>query len=213
MLSTEFRKALALKFDDEVQFLRGWIHGPRNVGSIIPTSTVMARRMASVIDVASGLPVLEVGPGTGVITRAILDRGVAPEKLYTLEYSADFVRHLRQRFPTVNVVQGDAFALDAALGPGAPALFDCVVSSLPLLNFRVPRRVAYIEGLLDRIPPGRPVIQFSYGPKSPVPPGLGGYTVTPFDFVFRNVPPARLWTYRRPAPATTNEATGAKIGH
>lgn len=212
MRSSRIGKALALKFDDELRFLRGWMHGPKNVGSIIPTSSVMARRMASVIDVSSGLPVLEIGPGTGVITQAILARGIAPEKLYTVEYSADFVRHMRQRFPTVNVVQGDAFALDAALGPDAPSLFDCVVSSLPLLNFRVPQRIAYLDALLGRIPPGHAVIQFSYGPKSPIPPGLGDYTVTPFDFVFRNVPPARLWTYRRHGPSLTIPA-GGEIGH
>jgi phosphatidylethanolamine/phosphatidyl-N-methylethanolamine N-methyltransferase len=212
MRSPGIRKALALKFDDELRFLRGWIHGPKNVGSIVPTSSVMARRMASVIDTTSGLPVLEVGPGTGVITRAILDRGVPPQDVYALEYSSDFVRHLRQRFPGVNVVQGDAFALEAALGPQAPVLFDCVVSSLPLLNFRIPQRIAYLEALLSRIPSGRPVIQFSYGPKSPIPPGLGDYTVTPFDFVFRNVPPARLWTYRRHGPSLEIPA-GGKIGH
>lgn len=208
MRSTDFRKALVAKLDDELRFFRGWIHTPKNVGSIIPTSNVMARRMASVIDIGSGLPVLEVGPGTGVITRAILDRGVAATKLYALEYAPDFVRHLRRRFPAVNVVQGDAFDLDAALGPDAPTLFDCVVSSLPLLNFRVPQRIAYLEGLLSRIPAGRPVIQFSYGPKSPIPPSLGAYTVSHFDFVIRNVPPARLWTYRR-APGVSIH-TGAK---
>jgi phosphatidylethanolamine/phosphatidyl-N-methylethanolamine N-methyltransferase len=141
--------------------------------------------------------VLEIGPGTGVITRAILARGVPAQNLHAVEYSADFVRHLRRDFPGVNVIEGDAFDLGATLGAAAPALFDCVISGIPLLNFAVPARVAYLEGLLDRIPQGRPVMQLTYGPKSPIPPGLGRYTVSHFDFVIRNIPPTRLWIYRR----------------
>jgi phosphatidylethanolamine/phosphatidyl-N-methylethanolamine N-methyltransferase len=194
---SELRKALAEKFDDELRFFRGWIDKPKAVGSIIPTSSFTARRMASVIDVSSGLPVLEIGPGTGVITRAILARGVPAAKLYTVEYSADFVRHLRRHFPGVNVIEGDAFDLDHTLGADAPKRFDCVISGVPLLNFPVERRVAYLEDLLDRIPEGRPVIQLTYGPKSPVPPGLGSYTVRHFDFVIRNIPPTQLWVYER----------------
>lgn len=192
-----FRKALATKFDAEVEFFKGWMHGPRAVGSVIPTSSITARRMASVVDPSSGLPVLETGPGTGVITRAILGRGVAPANLYAVEYSSAFVRHLRRQYPEVNVVEGNAFDLGATLGQGYPPLFDCVISGIPLLNFPVAQRVAYVEGLLDRIPEGRPVIQLTYGPKSPVPPGLGNYTVSHFDFVIRNIPPTQLWVYRR----------------
>ena len=194
---SELRKALAEKFDDELRFFKGWIDKPKAVGSIIPTSSITAKRMASVVDISSGLPVLEIGPGTGVITRAILARGVPARNLYTVEYSPDFVRHLRRNFPGVNVIEGDAFDLGSTLGEDAPRRFDSVVSGVPLLNFPVQKRVAYIEDLLDRIPEGRPIIQLTYGPKSPVPPGLGNYSVKHFDFVIRNIPPTQLWVYRR----------------
>lgn len=191
------RKTLAAKFGDELKFFKGWMDKPKAVGSIVPTSSVTARRMASVIDAGSGLPVLEVGPGTGVITKAILAHGVKPENLYTVEYSADFVQHLRRLYPGVNVIEGDAFDLDATLGDKKDLTFDAVVSGVPLLNFPVASRVAYLEALLKRIPTGRPVIQLTYGPKSPIPPGLGDYTVEHFDFVIRNIPPTQLWVYRR----------------
>lgn len=196
MQGPNLRKALASRFGDELSFIRAWVSRPRSVGAILPTGGIMARRMASVIDTGSGLPVLEIGPGTGVITRAILARGLKPGDLHAVEYSPLFVKHLRRQFPDVNVIQGDAFDIEAALGPEAPKTFDSVVSSLPLLNFPVPARVAYLEGLLRHLPHGRPVIQFSYGPRSPIPPGLGAYSVEPYDFVVRNVPPARLWIYR-----------------
>jgi phosphatidylethanolamine/phosphatidyl-N-methylethanolamine N-methyltransferase len=193
------RKTLAEKFDDELKFFKGWIDKPKAVGSIVPTSSTTARKMASVVNPMSGLPVLEVGPGTGVITRAILAHGVKPENLYAVEYSPDFVRHLRQLYPGVNVIEGDAFNLDATLGDKSGLTFDSVISGVPLLNFPVEQRVAYVESLLDRIPTGRPVVQLTYGPLSPIPPGRGDYTVEHFHFVIRNIPPTQLWIYRRGA--------------
>jgi len=196
MAASGLRK-IARKFDDELKFFKGWIDKPKAVGSIIPTSSVTARRMASIIDTGSGLPVLEVGPGTGVITTAILRHGVKPENLYTVEYSHDFVVHLRRNYPGVNVIEGDGFDLDKTLGESSALTFDSVVSGVPLLNFPVGRRIAYLDNLLKRIPYGRPVVQLTYGPKSPIPPGLGDYTVEHFHFVLRNIPPTQLWIYRR----------------
>ena len=190
-------RQIAGKFDDELRFFKGWLDKPKAVGAIMPTSSITARRMASVVDASSGLPVLELGPGTGVITRAILERGVPPQNLYTVEYSKDFADFLRVAFPDVNVIQGDAFNLDETLGAYRGLKFDAVVSGVPLLNFPVARRIAYIEGILDRLPEGRPIVQLTYGPLSPVPPGRGNYIVSHFDFILRNVPPTQLWVYRR----------------
>ena len=101
------------------------------------------------------------------------------------------------------MIEGDGFNLDKTLGDnlenGRDMMFDSVVSGVPLLNFPVERRVAYLENLLKRIPHGRPVVQLTYGPKSPIPPGLGDYTVERFHFILRNIPPTRLWLYRRAA--------------
>jgi phosphatidylethanolamine/phosphatidyl-N-methylethanolamine N-methyltransferase len=155
--------------------------------------------MASVVNPKSGLPVLELGPGTGVVTKAILERGVTPADLIAVEYSDDFVEHLTEHFPSVRIIQGDAFDLDATLGRDAATTFDSIISGIPLLNFPIPQRVALIEDLLNRVPPGRPVVQITYGPRSPVPAGKGSYTVEKLDFVMRNIPPANLWLYRRPA--------------
>lgn len=193
-------RKFAARFDEELRFFRGWVDKPKAVGSIIPTSMVTARRMASVIDATSGLPVLELGPGTGVITRAILERGVKPDKLFAIEYAAEFVAHLKARFPEVNLIQGDAFNLDGTLGENAGLTFDTVISGVPLLNFPVEQRVRYVEDLLDRVPAGRPVVQLTYGPRSPVPPGRGNYRVTRFDFIIRNIPPTTLWLYSRGEP-------------
>jgi len=192
------RKAISERFDEELRFLKGWVDKPKAVGAILPTSAVTARRMASVVEPGSGLPVLELGPGTGVITKAILARGIAPDRLYSVEYSEDFVRFLRNAYPGVNFIQGDAFDLDTTLGAHRDLVFDSVVSAVPLLNFPTERRIAYVEDLLSRIPPGRPVVQITYGPRSPVSPRGGSYEARRLDFVIRNIPPTTLWIYSRP---------------
>jgi phosphatidylethanolamine/phosphatidyl-N-methylethanolamine N-methyltransferase len=191
------RKKIAARFDEEVRFFKGWMDRPKAVGSVVPTSSVTARRMASVIDIDSGLPVLELGPGTGVITRAIVARGVKPQDLYSVEYSGAFVQQLRGDFPGVNIIEGDAFDLNGALGKARNIIFDSVVSAVPMLNFPVAKRIELVDELLNRVPAGRPVVQLTYGPLSPVPVGKGDYTVKHFDFVLRNLPPAQLWIYSR----------------
>jgi phosphatidylethanolamine/phosphatidyl-N-methylethanolamine N-methyltransferase len=197
-MAGQLGRKLAAKFDEEIRFFKGWIDGPKAVGAILPTSSITARRMASVIDIHSGRPVLELGPGTGVITKAILKHGVKPSDLYSIEYSQDFVEHLNKTYPEVNIIQGDAFDLDTTLGEMKDQQFDSIVSAVPLLNFPMARRIQLIEDMLTRIPRGRPFMQITYGPLPPVPSGRGNYTVQHYDFVMRNVPPAQLWVYRRP---------------
>lgn len=198
MLHAKVKERLGRKFDDEIRFFKGWVSNTRAVGAIIPTSSVTARRMASVVDHTSGRPVLELGPGTGVITKAILQKGVPPEKLVSVEYSTDFYNHLVQRFDGVHFINGDAFDLDTVLGAFSDTTFDCIISAVPLLNFPMHRRVALIEDLLARVPAGRPVVQISYGPLSPVVAMPDRYRISHLDFVVRNIPPAQLWTYTRP---------------
>src|SRR5690606_24234147 len=114
---------------------------------------------------------------------------------YSIEYSEDFVRFLTRDYPGVNFIHGDAFDIDASLGGRGGLTFDSVVSAVPLLNVPVARRVAYVEDLLSRIPAGRPIVQLTYGPRSPVPPRLGNYQIRRLDFVIRNIPPTTLWLY------------------
>lgn len=197
-MAENLRKSLARRFDEELRFFKGWMSKPKAVGSIVPTSSVTSRKMASVINTSSGLPVLELGPGTGVITKAILEAGVKPQDLWSIEYSEDFLKHLRRDYPGVNFIHGDAFDLDKTLGDKRDMKFDSIISGVPLLNFPVSQRVAYVENLLDRIPAGRPIVQLTYGPLSPVPAGKGNYVVEHFDFIIRNIPPTQLWIYRRP---------------
>ncbi len=196
-MGLRLKERLGKKFDEEIRFFKGMMQGPKTVGSIVPTSSITARKMASVINPNSGLPVLELGPGTGAITKAILQRGVKPEKLVAIEYSTDFYEHLVRLYPGVNIINGDAFNLDKTLAHMDGQTFDSVVSAVPLLNFPMQARIAMLESALDRLPPGRPFVQISYGPVSPIIARPERYHIQHFDFIVRNIPPAQLWIYRR----------------
>ncbi|MBY5565911.1 methyltransferase domain-containing protein [Rhizobium leguminosarum] len=196
-LRVKVKERLGKRFDDEIRFFRGMMQGPKTVGSIVPTSSITAKRMASVVDIHSGLPVLELGPGTGAITKAILGRGVRPENLVAIEYSTDFHKHLQRSYPGVHFINGDAFDLQTTLGSFSGLTFDSVVSGIPLLNFPMTKRISLLESLLDRLPAGRPMVQISYGAISPIAANPDRYHIQHFDFVMRNIPPAQLWIYKR----------------
>lgn len=196
-MALQIKRRLSEKFDDEIRFFKGWMARPKSVGAIMPTSSITASRMASVVDAGSSLPVLELGPGTGVITKAILKRGLPPEKLYAIEYSDEFCEHLKMLYPRVNLIHGDAFNLNETLKPFGNIQFDSVISGIPLLNFPMQKRIDLLCDLLDRMPVGRPVMQISYGPMSPIIAKPERYHIQHFDFVVRNIPPAQLWIYRK----------------
>src|ERR1700755_2247840 len=100
-----------LRLDDEVRFLRSWIEKPLHVGAVMPSGKLLARTMAQYVDVESDGPVIELGPGTGAITSALIDHGVEQRRLVLVEYNPSFCSLLRDRYPQATVVQGDAYTL------------------------------------------------------------------------------------------------------
>ena len=176
---------------DQLRFLGGLITRPRNVGAVAPSGPQLAKAMAAQIRLDG--PVLELGPGTGAITQAIVAK-VGEKRLTAVEYDGDFAAALKARWPAITVIQGDAFDLDHTLSHRQP--FAAIVSGLPLLNFPMEDRHRLIEGVAARLMPGAAFIQFSYGLNAPVTPPDGHY-VTQAAFAWANVPPARVWVYRK----------------
>jgi phosphatidylethanolamine/phosphatidyl-N-methylethanolamine N-methyltransferase len=179
-----------------LRFLRALMARPKNVGAIAPSGRALARAMARQIDPGAPGPVLELGPGTGAITQAILERGIAPGRLTLVEYDPDMAIFLASRFEGVDVIQGDAFDLARTLGTKADAKFSAILSGLPLLNFPVARRRHYLEGVCRLLSPGAPFVQFSYGVQPPVMPPIG-HSVMRAALIWANLPPARVWVYRK----------------
>lgn len=177
---------------DWLSFVERMARNPRAIGAISPASPALAEAMAREIDFSNPGRVLELGPGTGAITRALIRRGLSTERVLAVEADPTFARILRVRFPGLQVVEGDA--TDAGrvetLGP-----FNGIISSLPLLNFPPHERVGVVLALLRLLPAGAPFVQYSYGVRPPLPrsPEL---RVSLADKVWRNLPPARVWVFR-----------------
>jgi phosphatidylethanolamine/phosphatidyl-N-methylethanolamine N-methyltransferase len=178
---------------DEARFLLRLFKRPRGIGAIAPSSPRLARALAMQIPQNDG-PILELGPGTGVVTEAILKRGIRPEQLTAIEYDPEFAEMVRRRLPRIRVIQGDAFDLERTLGNTPP--FAAILSGLPLLNFPPAMRARLLEQIFARLSPGAPFIQFSYGLKPPVP-APDGASVVRAAFIPFNLPPARVWVYRK----------------
>lgn len=153
--------------------------------------------MASIIPVDSDLPVLELGPGTGAITKAILEAGVRPDRLVCVEYNSSFLVHLQKTFKDVTFIHGNAFDLKASLGDQAGQKFAAVLSGLPLLNFPIEARQMLVRDCVELVPEGFPFVQLCYGLKAPVSAQKGAFSASPTKWVLGNIPPARFWVYRK----------------
>jgi phosphatidylethanolamine/phosphatidyl-N-methylethanolamine N-methyltransferase len=180
----------------ERSWLGRFLAAPRQIGAIAPSSRVLARAMIAAVPPPGERAILELGPGGGVFTDALISSGIAPSQIVAIEFDKGMAAALHRRFPGVRVVNGDAFDRASVLAQ-APEGYAAAISGLPLLNFPKAQGAALIRGLLDAMPAGAPFVQFSYGLAPPVPPA-NDLTVHRAAMVWRNLPPARVWVYRRP---------------
>ena len=184
-------------FDDKVRFLRSWFEKPLLIGAVMPSGKALARKMAGYVDVNAAGPVIELGPGTGPVTEALIGRGVDPARLILVEFDPGFCDLLRARFPKVTVVQGDAYSLRRTLAETLKEPASALVSSLPLMTKPVKTRLQLVSEAFTLMKPNSPFIQFTYAAVSPVPTDLEGLSVDSSERIWLNVPPARVWVYRR----------------
>ena len=183
---------------DEARFIKTWLDNPILTGAVSPSGRSLARMMARAVDPDGTGPIVELGPGTGPITEALLKRGVAPRRLLLLEFDGAFCRLLRKRFPGVQVVQADAYKLRDSLRDVLTEPAAAIVSSLPLLNKPELQRVALLDDAFALMAPGGAFVQFTYGMASPVPRAAAAvYDAEISPPIWLNLPPARVWVYRR----------------
>ncbi|QBR03914.1 class I SAM-dependent methyltransferase [Paraburkholderia pallida] len=172
-------------------FLREWFGRPATVGALCPSSPHLARRVATAVPAGEGL-VIELAGGTGAVTQALLDQGVARERLVVIERSPAFVRHLQMRFPGVAIVHGDAARL-ARLLP-SDARVDAIVSCLPLRSLPQRDVIAIVDQWHQLLGIQGVMIQFTYDLRPPGPNAIGhtGLVTSGTSLVWANLPPARI---------------------
>lgn len=186
-----------IRLDDEVRFIRSWIEKPLAIGAVTPSSRALARIMASYIDPARAGPIIELGPGTGPVTEALLAQGVAPARLVLVEFDPTFCRLLRARYPSATVVQGDAYGLKRLLAGLIEQPAAGIVSGLPLFTKPLRMRLRLLFEAFALMSPGAPFVQFTYNAVPPIPRWVDRVRAEASERVWMNIPPARVWVYRR----------------
>jgi len=193
------RNSIDDRLGDEARFIRRWLENPRLAGAITPSGRFLARAMAHCVDPAGDGPIIELGPGTGPVTQALIARGVAPERLVLVEYEPSFCHLLAKKFPRAKIVRGDAYRLRDTLADHIEDRPAAIVSSLPLLTKPEVARLSLLRQAFDLMGTDGRFIQFTYGVKSPVPAHVGGslhFKTQSLAPIWLNLPPARIFVYR-----------------
>lgn len=183
---------------DYARFLQAWVRRPRQNGSIVPSSPWLGRLMAQQIDPAGGR-VMELGGGTGALTRQILSIGLPADQLEVVEINKEFAHDLRRTLPGVKILEAPAqsVAPHAAGGIGG---YQCIISGLPLLAFSKELQLDILAEAFTLLRPGGTFVQFTYSPRPPAARSVTrqlGLEVEKVGTIMRNVPPATVFSYCR----------------
>jgi phosphatidylethanolamine/phosphatidyl-N-methylethanolamine N-methyltransferase len=192
-----FEQKNGIRLDDEVRFIRSWLERPLSTGAVTPSGRVLARTMARYVNPGMAGPVVELGPGTGPVTEALIAKGIAPERLVLVEFNLTFCQLLRTRFPAATVVQGDAYGMRRLLTGLLQQPAAAIVSGLPLVTKPVRMRLRLLRDAFELLRPGAPFVQFTYAVVPPIPNRLAGVRAEASERIWKNMPPARVWVYRK----------------
>lgn len=180
-------------------FLAELIKHPGTIGAVLPSSRPLASAMARHVPITGEGLIVEVGAGTGSVTEALLNAGISPDRLLVVERSPTFVRHLQERYPTVQIVQGDATQLHTIVPQ--EAVVDAIVSSLPLRSLTSLEVSVVVEQWHKVLKPDGVVVQFTYSLHSLIKECLVGFREQAKCLVWINIPPARVCKLARQSEA------------
>ena len=192
-------KRLLSVLNDTGFFLQEWLANPQRTGAIAPSSPRLAAAMARWLPANPDSFVLELGPGTGAVTQALLDRGLPENRLVAIERNPRMARMLRRRFPQAHVITGDAWQMDDLLRdqPEPITSVGAVVSSLPLLNFPAHEAEALAQKIRGLLEPSGKWVQYSYQIGKLKPRGASLFNLLATDIVWLNLPPARVSVFQK----------------
>jgi phosphatidylethanolamine/phosphatidyl-N-methylethanolamine N-methyltransferase len=176
-------------------FFRRWIANPLQMGSVVPSSAALCRRIVAQTHWGADEAVLELGAGTGVVSRALLAAGLPPERLFVVEIVPDMARHLHRVLPGANVIEGDARDLPNLLPRAWHGRLGTVICGIPLVLLPVAEQRRFIDAI-EAVAPGRGFLHFSYCATSPLPHRKHGLIARREAWTPMNFPPASVWRYQ-----------------
>ncbi len=177
-------------------FFRRFLAHPLRLASVLESSSALSRLVAAELSCDPGDYVVELGAGTGPVTRALLAAGVPPERLIAVEIDSEMAAFLRQSLPGVTVIESDALALEQALPRESLGRVGAVVCGLPVSLLPAAQRGELIGAMLSLLPPGRPFLAYTHRLTSPLPAAELGLEGERRAFTLLNLPPASVWAFR-----------------
>lgn len=184
-------------------FGREWLRSPLRVGAVAPSSARLADAITQGLTATYG-PVLELGPGTGVFTAALLRRGISAAQVAVVEANESFAAALTLRFPQVAVIHDDAARI-RHVSPFGPGGADVVICGLPLLSMPPAKVLRIVAGCMTVLKSKGELRLFTYGQRCPIPAAMLfrlGLVAQRRAFVPLNIPPASVYAVvRREPPA------------
>jgi phosphatidylethanolamine/phosphatidyl-N-methylethanolamine N-methyltransferase len=192
-------KKIIAALADSGMFLREWFADPQRTGSVTPSSPKLAAAMARWLPANPESYVLELGPGTGAVTAALIKRGLREDRLVAIERNPKMARLLRKRFPGSHIITGDAWQLDALLRdrPEPIESVGAVISSLPLLNFAPEEAEGLAQKIRAMLEPQGMWVQYSYRIHNRRTRGTSKFNLLASKIVWFNLPPARVNVYQK----------------
>lgn len=177
-----------------LKFSKSIFLNPFTTGALFPSSIYLARNMANCIDKNKSGFVLELGPGTGVITKAILACGIPDQQLISVELSSDFARALKKQFPLITIIEGNATHLTELVKDKKP--IHTIISSLPLRSLSKENRELIFSEISKILMPNGQFIQFTYSMKKDKHYYPNHFKLIHSFIVWRNIPPARVTVFQ-----------------
>ena len=178
-------------------FLQEWLANPKRTGSVVPSSKRLAAAMAKWLPSNRDSYVLELGPGTGVVTESLLKHGLREDKLVAIERNPKLASLLRERFPAATIITGDAWQMDTLLRHRNIDSVGAIMSSLPLLNFSVEEAEALAGKIRSVLAPNGNWVQYSYGIHKLRPRGADSFNLHASKIIWFNLPPARVSVFQK----------------
>jgi phosphatidylethanolamine/phosphatidyl-N-methylethanolamine N-methyltransferase len=182
---------------EEILFFRRWIAHPLKVGALLPSSPFLARMVARHTRIGDDDVVVELGAGTGAVTKALLDGGIPKERLFVIEIDADMCTYLRKWYPQAQVIHGDAGALVDILPSRYHGKVATVISGIPMITLPDDLQARLIRSWLGQLKPGGRLLQYTYSLVSPIPQKKFGLSVKRAGITFLNLPPASVFKYEK----------------
>jgi phosphatidylethanolamine/phosphatidyl-N-methylethanolamine N-methyltransferase len=178
-------------------FFRRWLANPLQMGSVIPSSAALCQRIVRHTRCGPNEAVLELGAGTGVVSRALLESGLPPDRLIVVEIVPEMAEYLRRVLASTLVIEGDARNLPALLPERWHSRIGTVVCGIPLVLQPRAEQQRFI-GAIEAVAPGRGFLHYSYCATSPLPWRKHALSARREAWTPLNFPPASVWRY---APA------------